>query len=112
MKAFLFFFLYSLSLQFSYAQEVKALDSVAILTNECLVENKEVITKKNQRVFLLECLENATEKHVDLLLKHYNISEFKELDISVYVQDMLPYLSRHCGIKEKKLKAILNEWIN
>lgn len=111
MKKVIFTFLFISIIQFSYSQEVVVLDNVAISVKKCLLKYQDTINEENQNTFIKECLENATEEHMSLLLKHYKIASFKQISLKTYVVDLIPYISKQCSLKEEKLKKVFAKWM-
>lgn len=111
MKKYLFTFIFVSIIQFSFAQETTTLNTIAMATKKCLVKYQDSVNEENEHSFVRECLENATEEHINSIFKYYKIDNIKQLNLKTYVVDMLPYLSKQCNMKEEKLKVAFSKWI-
>lgn len=111
MKRILFTILFVVTVQTGLSQSSETLQTVASSTQKCLAKYADSINEENQNVFVRECLENATEKNMDALLKHYKIERFRDLKLKTYVLDMLPYLAKQTKIDEAKLKLAFAKWL-
>lgn len=78
------------------------------ITNElCICYNKNSDKSEDyvDKLLIRECLEESTEQNLKEIIKYYNVSSFKEINLKKYFDDLKPKISEGCKLS----KEFINE---